>query len=335
MANPPAPIARQWLLLTTGGTIAGSAASAVDNLTYRSGALGAEPLLAAVPALQALLGSGALCSEALAAIDSKDLSHALWQALVRRVAAALADPAVAGIVITHGTDTVEETAFFLHRVLAPTKPVVLTAAMRPATSLQADGPQNLLDAFTVAATPGAQGVVLAFGGRVFGAEGLRKVDAYRLDAFEAGPAGAVALVEEGSVRRLRPWPQAGAPGDARARPLGAAVVERPLADWPRVAWITSHAGFDAALVDAAVAAGFDGLLLAGTGNGTLHEALLAAAQRAVQAGVVVRVATRCASGRVIGADATGRELPVSDAQTAAQGRVALLLELLTRRAVGP
>lgn len=322
MANNPMPETREWLLLTTGGTIAGQAASAVDNVGYRSGALGAVELLAAVPALQPLLAGAALHSEALAAIDSKDMSHALWQALVRRVAQALADPAVAGVVITHGTDTLEETAYLLHRVLAPAKPVVLTAAMRPASSLQADGPQNLLDAFTLAQTPGARGVMLAFGGRAFAADGLRKADAYRLDAFDAGAAGPLALVEEGAVRLLRPWPE----GQA----LGAALLELPLQQWPRVAWITSHAGFDAALVDAAVAAGFDGLLLAGTGNGTLHAELLAAARRALQAGVALRVCTRCASGRVVGIE--GRELPVSPAASAAQARVALLLELLAQRA---
>jgi L-asparaginase len=322
MANTPFPGSRHWLLLTTGGTIAGQAASALDNVGYRSGTLGAAELLRAVPALQDALGDAHLQSEALAAIDSKDLSHGLWQALVRRLAAALSQPDLGGVVITHGTDTLEETAYFLHRVLAPTKPVVLTAAMRPASSLQADGPQNLLDAFTVACTPGARGVLLAFGGRVFGAEGLRKADAYRLDAFDAGPAGPVALVEEGRVQLLRPWP------DGLA--LGAQLVDQPLARWPRVAWITSHAGFDGALVDAAVAAGFEGLLLAGTGNGTLHADLLAAARRAVQAGVAVRVCTRCASGRVVGHQ--GRELPLSEAGSPAQARVGLLLELLATRA---
>lgn len=321
MANTQEQDPKEWLLLTTGGTIAGRAASALDNVGYQSGTVGAAELLAAVPALQPLLAGDVLHSEALAAIDSKDMSHGLWQQLVRRVAAALAEPAVAGVVITHGTDTLEETAYLLHRLLAPAKPVVLTAAMRPASSLQADGPQNLLDAFTAARAPGARGVLLAFGGRVFGADGLRKVDAYRLDAFEAGPAGPVALVEEGVLRLLRPWPE----GQA----LGADLAECPLPQWPRVAWITSHAGFDATLVDAAVDAGFDGLLLAGTGNGTLNAALQAAARRAVQAGVAVRVATRCASGRVVGLQ--GRELPISPTSSAAQARVALLLDLLARR----
>lgn len=301
------------LLVATGGTIAGCAASAQENLGYRS-ELSAAELVAAVPALAGV----ALRSVQLAQLDSKDMSHAVWQALVNMLAAELAREDVTGVVITHGTDTLEETAYFLQRVLAPAKPVVMTAAMRPATSLQADGPQNLLDAVRVAQTPGARGVLVAIGGQVHAGDELRKIDGYRLQAFDSAPAGPLALVEEGRVLPLRPWPQ--------GQPLGAALCTRPLADWPRVAWLTSHAGFDAALVDAAVAAGFHGLVLAGTGNGTLHADLEAAAARATQAGVVLRLSTRCASGRVVG-DAP-RAVPVSPTHSAAQARVALLLELL-------
>jgi L-asparaginase len=214
--------------------------------------------------------------------------------------------------VTHGTDTLEETAYFLHRVLAPAKPVVLTAAMRPATSLQADGPQNLLDAVTLAREPGARGVLVVLGGRAFAADGLRKADAYRRDAFE-GPE--VARIEEGRVRPTAAWPSAVA--------LGLGRIAAPVERWPRVAWLTSHAGVDAALVDAALAVGVDGLVVAGTGNGTVHEALLAALSRAQSAGVEVRLTTRCASGRVIGG---APDQPVGPAQA----RVALLLELLGR-----
>jgi L-asparaginase len=249
------------------------------------------------------------------------MSHALWQLLVREVAAELARSDVGGIVITHGTDTLEETAYLLQRVLAPAKPVVLTAAMRPATSLQADGPQNLLDAVTLARAPGVRGVLVLLAGRAHAGDAVRKVDAWALDAFDSGEAGPVALVRDGQVQPLRPWPS----GDA----LGVEVANLPLADWPRVGWITSHAEFDGALVDAAVAAGFHGLVLAGTGNGSLHGALLDAAARARAAGVALRLSTRCASGRVVGS--AGHAIAVSDTGSAAQARVALLLELLAAR----
>lgn len=301
------------LLVATGGTIAGRAASAQDNVGYRA-ELTAADLVAAVPALAGV----PLRTVQLTQLDSKDMSHAVWQALVRLLAQELAREEVTGVIITHGTDTLEETAYFLQRVLAPVKPVVLTAAMRPATSLQADGPQNLLDAVTVSRMPGARGVLVVLGGQVHAGDEVRKVDSYRLQAFDSAPAGPLALVEEGAVISLRPWP--------RGQALGAACCERPLADWPRVAWLTSHVGFDAALVDAAMVAGFDGLVLAGTGNGTLHADLEAAAARAAAAGVALRLSTRCASGRVVGH--TLRGVPVSATHSAAQARVALLLDLL-------
>jgi L-asparaginase len=310
----PDHLPRHTLVIATGGTIAGRAAQATDNVGYRAAELGVQQLLDAVPALAGL----PLRTLQLAQVDSKDMGPAVWQPLVQALDQALRDPAVGGVVVTHGTDTLEETAYLLQRVLAPAKPVVLTAAMRPATSLQADGPQNLLDALTVAREPGAQGVLVVLAGRVHAGDAVRKLDAYRLDAFASGPAGPVALVEEGRVLPLRPWPQ--------GTPLGTALLARPLAQWPRVGWITSHAGFDAALLDAAVAAGFDGLVLAGTGNGTLNAALESAAARAQATGLRLRLSTRCASGRVVGA--AHRGFPVSAECGPAQARVELLLELL-------
>ncbi len=326
----PAPEAKKpVLIIATGGTIAGTAASATDHVGYRAGQLGAADLVAAVPALAGL----PLQTLQLAQLDSKDAGPALWQPLVAALVAALARDDLAGIVVTHGTDTLEETAALLQRVLAPAKPVVLAAAMRPATALQADGPQNLLDAVTVARTPGAQGVLVVLAGRVHAGAEVRKVDAYRLDAFDSSPAGPVALVEAGAVLPLRPWPAADAAHAAECQGRQAllqAVLNTPPADWPRVAWISSHAGFDAALVDAAVAAGFDGLLLAGTGNGSLHAELQAAAERAARAGVALRLSTRCASGRVVGKE--GRSLVVATGASPAQGRLHLVLDLLLQRA---
>jgi L-asparaginase len=314
--------ARHVLVVATGGTIAGRAADAAAHTGYRA-EIGVQALLQAVPPLAAV----PLRALQLAQIDSKDSGPALWQPLVRTLQAELARPDVAGAVVTHGTDTLEETAYLLQRVLAPRKPVVLTAAMRPATALGADGPQNLLDAVTVARTPGARGVLAVLAGQVHAGDAVRKVDAYRLDAFTSDPAGPVALVEDGRVHLLRPWP---AP---RAAPgLALALLARPPQRWPRVGWITSHAGFDAALVDAAVAAGFNGLVLAGAGNGSLHEALEAAAARAAAAGVALVISTRCASGRVVGAAA--RPWPASEAPGPAQARVQLLLELLAAPSKG-
>ena len=139
------------VVLGTGGTIAGTASSSSDNLGYTAAQLSAADLIRAIPALSAFN----LDVEQVAQLDSKDMSFSVWRALALRCAHHLGRAEVEGIVITHGTDTLEETAWLLQRVLAPAKPVVLVAAMRPASSVAADGPQNLLDAVAVARTAGA------------------------------------------------------------------------------------------------------------------------------------------------------------------------------------
>ena len=197
------------VVLGTGGTIAGTAAQPGDNIGYTAAQLGAEQLVRAIPALAAV----PLEAEQVAQIDSKDMDHATWQRLAQRVAFHLGRDDVAGVVITHGTDTLEETAYFLHRVFAPTKPVVLTAAMRPATAQLADGPQNLLDAVGVARHPRAQGVIVVMAGAVHRAVDVRKRHSYRVDAFGSGDAGPVAWIEEGALREVGPWPRGDALGE--------------------------------------------------------------------------------------------------------------------------
>jgi L-asparaginase len=302
------------VVLGTGGTIAGTAADAADNVGYSAAQLGVQVLVAAVLPLARL----PIECEQVAQVDSKDMSHALWLDLAQRVSHHLARPEVAGIVVTHGTDTLEETAYFLHRVLAPAKPVVLTAAMRPATSLLADGPQNLLDALTVAREPGAAGVLAVLAGRVFAGNEVRKVDSHRLDAFDAGAAGPIAIVEEGRVRRFRAWPQ----GQA----LGLVVLRHDVARWPRVVLLTSHAGADGTLVDALAEAGVHGIVVAGTGNGSVHESLETALWRVAGRGMRVVRVSRCAYGGVVGNSET--QLPAMPALGAAQARIELMLELL-------
>jgi L-asparaginase len=382
------------VVLGTGGTIAGAAASATDNVGYAAAQRSVQSLLAAVPAL----GRFDIEAEQVAQVDSKDMDHAIWAALARRCAAHLARPEVAGLVITHGTDTLEETAWLLHRVLGhdggPAKPVVLTAAMRPATSLQADGPQNLLDAVTVAAAPGARGVVVSLAGQVWAGAEVRKVHTWRLEAFAAGDAGPVALLREGRIETLRPWPQAralrqggvdeemtgggahglgpegghagghpdghdgghdgghegvhdgghegvheGGPDDvvpaaAPAWPAAPAPADLPDADddWPWVEIVTSHGGARPRAVEGWCAAGVRGLVVAATGNGTVHAALESALAAATQRGVPVLRASRCAAGGIVPAQGTGTVLLESARHlTPAQARVELMLRLLARR----
>ena len=269
--------------------MAGTASSATDNVGYTAAQLGIDQLLASIPAVQGL----PLVAEQVAQIDSKDMSFDVWRQLAARCAHWQAQDDVAGVVITHGTDTVEETAYFLQAVLASAKPVVLTCAMRPATALMSDGPQNLVDALAVASAAGAQGVTVVCAGTIHGPRDVAKQHTYRLDAFSSGDAGPVGHVEEGRLRLLREWPAADSGAAARLRKFAAATR------WPRVEIVMNHTGAGGALVDALVAQGVDGLVVAGTGNGTVHGDLMRALAAAVDAGVRVVRSTRCAGGQVI------------------------------------
>ena len=303
---------RKIVVLGTGGTIAGRSDSAADNVGYRAAQVGVADLVQSVPGL----ANVAIETEQVAQVDSKDMDFAVWRELALRCAYWLARPEVQGVVVTHGTDTMEETAYFLEAVLAPGKPVVLTGAMRPATSVAPDGPQNLAEAILVAATAGVRGVSVAFAGSVHAARDVVKVHSYRPDAFGSGEAGPVAVVEEGALRLLRTWPE---PAAGRTTPLP------DPADWPAVEIVLNHAGAGGVLVDALVAQGVSGLVVAGTGNGTIHREREAALLRAQEQGVAVRRCTRCPQGRVIPQAAD--RLPVSDLSPV-KTRVALLLELM-------
>ncbi len=312
-----ASVERKVVILGTGGTIAGTADSATDSVGYRAASLGVQTLLDAVPALA---GRPIEC-EQVAQVDSKDMTLALWLALAAALHRHLQRPEICGVVITHGTDTLEETAYFLHRTLAASKPVVMTAAMRPATSLQADGPQNLLDAVTLARSGALGGVLAVLGGQVFSGAELRKLHGWRVAAFGAGDAGALALMQDGVLQRFREPPHGGVHPAAAGMPMDAAA-------WPAVELVTSHAGASGAPIDALVAAGVRGIVIAGTGNGSVHQALLQAARRAIDAGVPVVRASRCLLGGVFGAPAEA--LPSYGALTPWQTRIELMLDLLIR-----
>jgi L-asparaginase len=302
------------VVLGTGGTIAGTSAVAGDDIGYTAAQIGVAQLVQAIPALAGV----PLECEQVAQVDSKDMGFAVWRALALRAAQHLSRPEVAGIVVTHGTDTLEETAYFLQRVLAPAKPMVMAAAMRPATSPQADGPQNLLDAVRVAGHAGLHGVVAVLNGQVHAAHDVRKMHTYRVDAFSSGDAGVVGVVANGQVRMLRIRPQGVA--------LGVDLLPADEGAWPRVEIVHSHAGADGVLVRAVCAAGARGLVVAATGNGTVHRDLEAALLEAQAQGVKVLRSSRCLGGRVLArADDV---LPSADDLTPVKARIELLLELL-------
>ncbi|MCS6765627.1 MAG: asparaginase [Candidatus Protistobacter heckmanni] len=278
------------LVLATGGTIAGAAAAPEILSRYQAGSLGIGAMLEAVPQLRA---HARLQAEQLAQINSKDMDFGLWEALARRVAEAMDDPALDGVLITHGTDTMEETAFFLGLAVDCRKPVVLCGAMRPATALSADGPLNLLHAVRVAADPGAagRGPLIVMHQQAFAAAEALKFQLLAPDAFAAPLAGPVARVEDGGVRFLRPAGPAGAPGPVAALRARLAGLP-PGAPWPWVELVASHAGASGGAAEALLAAGVQGLVAVGTGAGTLHKALLAPLAAATGRGLPVVRASR-------------------------------------------
>ncbi len=311
------------VVLGTGGTIAGTAASASDHTGYTAGQLGVQHLLDAIPGLNDTLQGAALVCEQVAQLDSKDMDHATWQMLAQRCSHWLAQPDVGGIVITHGTDTLEETAWFLQQVLPSSKPVVLTCAMRPATALMPDGPQNLLDAMALVCDSIAQGVWVVCAGQIHSARAVQKVHPYRLDAFSSGEAGAAGWVEQGQVR----WSSPSKAPELAPHPNLQRALGIPVADWPWVEVLHSHTGADGRRVRALVAAGVKGLVVAGTGNGTVHQSLLTELAEAQAQGVQVCLVSRCAEGQIVGQPAMLKMAP--SGLNAYKARIGLMLDLMT------
>lgn len=319
------------VVLGTGGTIAGQASTSHDNVHYTAGTVPVQRLLGGVRVPNGCLVE----AEQVAQIDSKDMGPEVWRPLLARVKFHLDRVDVQGVVITHGTDTLEETAYLLQTVLQPGKPVVLASAMRPASALVPDGPQNLQDALVVAAWPRAQGVLAVCAGKIHSGLAVQKVHPYRLDAFDSGEAGLVGMVEEGNVRLLCGWPASTDAGDM--------LLDRLLAldSWPRVEWLSSHGGATGALVLALLAqrelalsgqspnatAVLQGIVVAGTGNGTVHEALRCALEHAQAQGVRVWVTTRCYQGQVVSAGHGCDAMAVTHLPPA-KARLALMLALV-------
>lgn len=312
---------RKIVILGTGGTIAGQGAEQGGSVGYKAGQIGVAQLLQPI-AQGALQGRFVFESEQVAQLDSKDMDVQTWQALAKACMKWLGQEDIAGLVITHGTDTLEETAWFLQCVLQPLKPVVLTCAMRPATALSADGPGNLRDAMLCAAQ-GVAGVWMTALGEVHGAQWLRKVHPYRVNAFSSGAQGPAGWVEEGKVR----WVSGGL-SEPQQAVVNEALWARDAVLWPWVEIVTSTAAARSAAVDALVAAGVQGLVVAGTGNGSVHQELQQALHRAAGQGVVIWRTTRCEQGQIVLADG------VHDAGVTAlspvKARISLMLALMSK-----
>ena len=189
---------KKVVILATGGTIAGVGEEG-KTAGYKPGALSADEIISAIPELT----SGNIDIEAIQIcnVNSDDISDSIWFSLANEINTLACDYNVAGLVIAHGTDTLEETAYFLNLTVKTDKPVVLTGSMRPASSLSADGPMNLYEAVTVAASKEAigEGVLVVFSDRIFSARSVTKLNTYNVNAISAGELGALGLVRDGNV----------------------------------------------------------------------------------------------------------------------------------------
>ena len=315
------------VVLGTGGTIAGEGHDPKNRPEHDRAYTAAQRPVAALMQGVTLPAGAEIVTEQVAQLDSKDMDHATWRQLLARCRHWLAQE-VAGIVITHGTDTLEETAFFLSQTLPANKPVVLTCAMRPATSQEADGPQNLTDALRLVLEPQARGVLVVCAGQAHGALEVQKVHASRLNAF-ASASGPIALCANGAwVWQVIPSSSQDQPGEDAIETRAQACLTKQ--DWPRVEVVLSHAGATAAVVDALLSASgatpLRGLVVAATGNLTVQASLQKSLERAAQQGVAVCLASRCVWG---GAVPVGVQPGTPGSELSPlKARIALMLDLM-------
>lgn len=307
-------------ILATGGTIAGAGQSA-DRAGYQAGALPIDDLLNAVPEIHKV---AKITGEQLSSVGSQDMSIEVWLKLTKRINEIFAKNEADGIVITHGTDTKEETALFLNLAVKYDKPVVLTGSMRPATAISADGPKNLLDAVIVAANPasGGRGPMVLFSENIFDARDISKYSSTHVEAFTAPNAGPIGQVYDGKVEYYN--------ANTRKSDKNTPFNVDALTKMPKVEIVYMYADADPMLINALVSAKVEGIIIAGVGNGNFNKAYYDAIDKAVKAGVIVVRATRCFSGRVVLEDEVDDSklgTIVSDDMNPQKARVLLMMGL--------
>jgi L-asparaginase len=274
------------VILATGGTIAGAGDSATKS-SYQAAKLPINDMLNSVPQIHQL---AKISGEQVAQIGSQAMNDDVWLKLASRVDYHLRDNNVAGIVITHGTDTMEETAYFLSLVVASSKPVVLVGSMRPSTSLSPDGARNLYNAVSVAASAEAKdyGAMVVMNDVILSAKDVTKANATQVNTFEARNSGALGHVELGDVTFYQ------APNKAKSE-----FDVSSLQKLPQVDIIYGYANASPVPVSALVASGVRGIVSAGVGNGNFYPGVEQALTAARSSGVVIVRSSRVGSGHVL------------------------------------
>jgi L-asparaginase len=314
------------VILATGGTIAGAAATGTQS-AYTSGAVTIDAMVNAVPGIQDLAN---IKGEQVANVGSQDMTFAIMLTVAKRINELLPTSAVDGIVVTHGTDTMEETAYFLNLTVKSNKPVVLVGSMRPSTAVSADGPLNLYNAVAVAGNPKSKGrgVLVVMNDQIHGAHSMTKTSTTDVQTFMSPIRGLVGVVAYGKpdFYNVPPWKNT----------TSSEFDISNVTTLPRVDIVFADADMSPDLIDASVSAGAKGIVIAGVGNGNMNKASVDAAARAAKKGVVVVRASRVMSGLVgrnveINDDELG--FVASDELNPQKSRILLMLALLKPRPV--
>ena len=278
-------------VLATGGTIAGAQAS-TSEVGYKSGTFSVDDLIKAVPQLKDVAD---LTGEQVANIGSQTMNHEVWLKLAKRVNEVLKDGGADGAVITHGTDTLEETAYFLSLVIKSDKPVVLVGSMRPATAISADGPANLYNAVALAASQEARGrgPLIVMDDEIHYAREAQKTNTTELDTFKSPNRGRAGVMNVGKIEFFSQNTT------AHTTKSEFNVDGKTPSDLPRVEIVYSYENLGPEVIDFLVKQGVKGIVLAGVGDGNSTDAAIGALSAAAKKRVAVVRSSRTGSGLVV------------------------------------
>lgn len=304
------------VILATGGTIAGSAVSDTQTVGYKAGAIGVEKLINAVPDINKIAN---VTGEQVANIGSENMTSDIVYKLSKRVNELLSQKNVDGVVITHGTDTLDETSYFLNLTVKSNKPVVFTAAMRPATAISADGPMNLLSAVTVASNPKSRdrGVLVVLNNKIGAARFITKTNTSSIDAFKAPEEGYLGSIIDGNIEYNN--------SVEKKHTYKSIFNLNGIQKMPLVDIIYGYQDDPEYMFDAAIKNNVKGIVFAGAGAGSVSVRSEAGIKKAQKAGIIVVRASRTGSG-IVPKDDTQPGL-VSNSLNPAKARILLMLAL--------
>lgn len=308
------------IILGTGGTIAGAGASA-DRAAYTAGKIPIEDLIGAIPTVKKIAN---ISGEQISSVGSQDMTIDIWKKLAVRINQIIKNKEADGIVVTHGTDTQEETAYFLDLVVPSSMPVVLTGSMRSSTSISADGPKNLYDAITVAIDKKSKGrgVLVSFNEGIFDGREVTKLSTTFTNAFGSPNTGPIGHAYDGKVEYYA--------NAVRERDPKSPVIITADTKLPRVDIVYMYADAPSDQIDFLISKKVDGIVIAGVGNGNFNKAFMEGVKRAVAAGIIVCRASRTSSGRVVLHDEINDDelgTIVSDDLNPQKARILLMLGL--------